>query len=215
MSDTTILAIDPDPSSLGELRRAVLGSGHAFRGAGGGEDALKLARSQRPDAVVSRPAVPDMTGRELMSRLRDESGGAPIVIAARRGEEAEAAAGLEQGATTVIFTPIDDAELVSRLGSLIGWSKAPRGAELLEAGPVVVNVERRELIRPRPQPLTALEMEILRLLLTPPGRTVTRRQIPAGAERAVDVHVAALRAKLGEEGRRVETVRGVGYRFRA
>ena len=214
MSDTTILAVDPDPSSLGDLRRAVTGSGHGFRGAGAGEAALKLARAERPDAVVSRPAVPDMSGRELMARLLDESGGAPIVISARRGEEAEAAAGLEQGATTVIFTPIDDAELASRLESLIGWSKAPRAGELLEAGPVAVNVERRELIRPRVQPLTALEMEILRLLLTPPGRTVTRRQIPVGAERAVDVHVAALRAKLGEEGRRVETVRGVGYRFR-
>jgi DNA-binding response OmpR family regulator len=215
MPDTTILAVDPDPSSLGDLRRAVTAGGHGFRGAGAGEAALKLARAERPDAVVSRPAVPDMSGRELMSRLRDEAGDAPIVIAARRGEEAEAAAGLELGATTVIFTPIDDAELASRLGSLLAWTKSERGTELIEAGPVVVNVERRELVLPHAQPLTTLEMEILRLLLTPPGRTVTRRQIPAGAERAVDVHVAALRAKLGEEGRRIETVRGIGYRFRS
>ncbi len=214
MSDTTILAIDPDPSSLGALRRAVIGSGHAFRGADGGEAALKMARAQRPDAVVARPGVPGMTGRELVSRIRDASGAVPIVIAARRGEEAAAAASLEQGATTVIFTPIEDVELASHLESLLRWSKAPRGASLLEAGPVAVDLERGELLRPHGQALTALELEILRLLLQPPGRTVTRRQIPAGAERAVDVHVASLRAKLGVEGRRLETVRGVGYRFR-
>ena len=211
MSDTTILGVDPDPSSLGELRRAVSGSGHGFRGASGGEAALQLARSERPVAVVARAAVPDMPGRELMARLRDESGGAPIVIAARRGEEAAAVAGLEEGATTVVF---DDRELLARLESLIRWSREPRREGVLAAGPIAVDLERRELLRPRVQPLTALELEILRRLLTPPGRTVTRRQIPAGTERAVDVHVAALRAKLGEEGRRIETVRGVGYRLR-
>jgi DNA-binding response OmpR family regulator len=215
MSDTTILAVDPDPSSLGALRRAVTGSGHSFRGASGGEAALKLARSERLDAVVARTGVPDMSGRELVARLRDESHGAPILIAARRGEEAEAAAGLEEGATSVIFTPVEDAELASQIESLLRWSKAPRGGLVLEAGPVAVDLDRGELVRPQVQPLTALELEILRLLMTPPGRTVTRRQIPAGAERAVDVHVAALRAKLAGEGRRIETVRGVGYRFRA
>jgi DNA-binding response OmpR family regulator len=212
MPDTTILAIDSDPHSLGQLRRAVSGAGHGFRGAEAGEAALRLARSERPSAVVARAAVPDMPGRELVARLRDESGGAPIVIAARRGEEAAAVAGLEEGATTVVF---DDGELLARLESLIRWSKAPRREGVLEGGPVTVDLERRELLRPRVQPLTALELEILRLLLSPPGRTLTRRQIPAGTERAVDVHVAALRAKLGGEGRRIETVRGVGYRFQA
>lgn len=212
MSDTTILAIDPDPSALRELRKALTDFGLAFQGAEAGEPAIRLARERRPDAVVSRFIVPDMSGRELVSRLRDEAADAPILLTARRGEEAEAVAGLEQGATTVVF---DESELLSRLEALIRWSKAPRREGVLEAGPVAVDLERRELLRPRAQPLTTLELEILRLLLSPPGRTLTRRQIPAGAERAVDVHVAALRAKLGVEGRRIETVRGVGYRFRA
>lgn len=215
MPDTTILAVDSDPDSLRSLRKAVLGSGHAFRGAAGGEAALRMARAERPDAVVARPGVADMCGGELVARLRDEAVGAPILIAARRGEEAEAAAGLERGATTVIFTPIGEQELASEIEGLLRWAKTPRPEGLLEAGPVAVDLLRGELLRPQAHPLTALELEILRLLLSPPGRTVTRRQIPAGAERAVDVHVAALRAKLGGEGRRIETVRGVGYRFRA
>ena len=76
------------------------------------------------------------------------------------------------------------------------------------------DLERGELLRPQSQPLTASELEILRWLLSPPGRAVTRRQIPVGTERAVDVHVAALRSKLGSAGGCIETLRGIGYRFR-
>jgi DNA-binding response OmpR family regulator len=214
MSDTTILGVDPDPASLQSLRKAVFASGHSFLGAPGGEEALRLARQVKPDAVVARTGLPDMSGRELVSRMRDEAAGAPILLSARKGEEPEAAAGLEQGATSVVFSPIEERDLAARLSALLRWSKAPRRDGLLEAGPVTVDLEKGELIKPLHQPLTALELEILRLLLAPPGRCVTRRQIPAGNERAVDVHVAALRAKLGTAGRRIETVRGVGYRFR-
>lgn len=215
MPDVTILGVDPDPHSLKHLQQAVCRSGHAFQGAAGGEDALRMARRRQPDAVVLRPGLPDMPGRELVCRLRDAAPGAPIVLAARRGQEAEAAAALERGATALVFDPLDASALLVHLGALVRWSKEPRGGAVLEAGPVTVDLERGELVRPQRHPLTGLELEILRLLLTPPGRCVTRRQIPAGAERAVDVHVAALRAKLGEAGRWIETVRGVGYRFRA
>lgn len=214
MPDSTILGVDPDPESLRLLREAVSEAGHGFVGAPGGEDALRLAKERRPDAVVARTGLPDMSGRELVARLRDQSAGTPIVLSAKRGEEGEAAAGLERGATSVVFGPVETKELGEKLTALLRWSRSPRPSSLLEAGPVAVDLEKGELVRPLRQPLTALELEILRLLLAPPGRCVTRRQIPAGAERAVDVHVAALRAKLGSAGRRIETVRGVGYRFR-
>jgi two-component system phosphate regulon response regulator PhoB len=214
MPDTTILGVDSDPESLQALRKAVFASGHDFVAARGGEEALQLARKTNPDAVVVRTGFPDMSGRELVSRLRTETAGTPILLSARKGEEPEAAAGLEQGATSLVFSPIEERDLAQRLGALLRWSKSPRRDGLLEAGPVTVDLERGELVKPLRQPLTALELEILRLLLAPPGRCVTRRQIPAGNERAVDVHVAALRAKLGAAGRRIETVRGVGYRFR-
>lgn len=214
MPDTTILGVDPDPGSLKSLEKAVSASGHAFLGAADGEAALRLARSGKPDAVVARTGLPDMSGRELVSRLRDHTSGTPILLSARRGEEPEAAAGLERGATSVVFSPIEERDLAARLSSLLEWSRKPRRNAVLEAGPVAVDLERGELIKPQRQPLTALELEILRLLLAPPGRCVTRRQIPAGNERSVDVHIASLRAKLGAAGRRIESVRGVGYRFR-
>ena len=214
MPDVTILGVDPDPRSLRSLQIAVSESGRAFQGAADAQAALRLARDRTPDAVVTRPGLPDMPGRELVSRLRDTAPGAPIVLAARRGQEAEAASALEGGATALVFDPLDAPALLVHLGALVRWSKEPRGGVVLEAGPVSVDLERGELVRPSRRPLTGLELEILRLLLTPPGRCVTRRQMPGAGERAVDVHIAALRAKLGEAGRWIETVRGVGYRFR-
>lgn len=214
MSDVTVLGVDPDPRSLRNLQDAVSRSGHVFQGAADARDALRLAVERKPDAVVTRPGLPEMPGRELISRLRDAAPGAPIVLAAKRGQEPEAVAALEEGATAVVFDPLDASALLVHVGALVRWSKEPRGGVVLESGPVSVDLERGELVRPDRRPLTGLELEILRLLLSPPGRCVTRRQIPAAGERAADVHVAALRAKLGGAGRWIETVRGVGYRFR-
>ena len=114
----------------------------------------------------------------------------------------------------VAFFPFTEAEFRVRLGALLRWAKRPGVEAILNVGPVTVDLEKGELIRPFPQPLTASEVEVLRWLLRPPGRAVTRRQIPVGTERAVDVHVAALRSKLGTAGACIETIRGIGYRFR-
>ena len=104
--------------------------------------------------------------------------------------------------------PGGGAEFTVRLGALLRWAKRPGTEGVLHVGPVTVDLERGELIRPQAQPLTTSE-------LSPPGRAMTRRQIPVGTERAVDVHVAALRSKLGSAGGCIETIRGIGYRFRA
>ncbi|MBV8880147.1 MAG: response regulator transcription factor, partial [Planctomycetaceae bacterium] len=151
---------------------------------------------------------------EFVARLREEQWAPPVLLTAQRGQENEVAAGLELGAVSVAFFPFTEAEFRVRLGALLRWAKRPGVEPVLNIGPVTVDLEKGELIRPHPQPLTASELEILRWLLSPPGRAVTRRQIPVGTERAVDVHVAALRSKLGPAGACIETIRGIGYRFR-
>ena len=183
-------------------------------GAKRADDALKKMRSAAPDAVVMRATLPDMSGREFISILRGEQSAPPVLLTAQRGQEEEITAGLELGAVSVAFFPFTEAEFRVRLGALLRWAKRPGTDAVLNVGPVTVDLERGELIRPHPQPLTASELEILRWLLSPPGRAVTRRQIPVGTERAVDVHVAALRSKLGSAGGCIETIRGIGYRFR-
>ncbi len=220
MSDVTILAVDPDPTVLAVFRRSVTGAGYAFAFARRGDEGLRKARAESPDAIVVRVSLPDMTGLEFVARIREEVEGvhaprtAPILLTALRGQEAEVAAGLERGAMNVLFFPLHEAEFSTRLGSVLRWARRPSNEGVLTVGPVSVDLERGELLRPQAQPLTASELEILRWLLNPPGRAVTRRQIPGGTERAVDVHVAALRSKLGSASGCIETLRGIGYRFR-
>jgi DNA-binding response OmpR family regulator len=210
----SVLAIDPDPLVLNFIRRIAMSSGYGFSGAKRAEDALKKMRTARPDAVVMRASLPDMTGREFLSLLRDEQSAPPVLLTARRGQELEVTACLELGAVSVAFFPFTEIEFTLRLGALLRWAKRPGTEAVLNIGPVTVDFERGELIRPQAHPLTASELEILRWLLSPPGRAMTRRQVPVGTERAVDVHVAALRSKLGAAGGCIETIRGIGYRFR-
>jgi len=220
MSDVTILAVDPDPTVLSVFRRSVTGAGYSFASARRGDEGLRKARAENPDAVVVRVSLPDMTGLEFVARIREEVEAvhaprtAPILLTALRGQEAEVAAGLEMGAMNVLFFPFHEAEFSTRLGSVLRWARRPSNEGVLTVGPVSVDLERGGLLLPNAQPLTASELEVLRWLLSPPGRAVTRRQIPVGTERAVDVHVAALRSKLGSAGGCIETLRGIGYRFR-
>lgn len=220
MSDVTILAVEPDPAVLARYRRAVTSSGFRFVPARRGDEGLKSARASSPDAIVARVNLPDMTIREFVSKIREDGEAvrgprpAPILLTALRGQEAEVAEGLELGAMNVLFFPFGEGELATRLGSLLRWAHRPADEGVLTVGPVSVDLERGELLLPQSQPLTASELEVLRWLLNPPGRAVTRRQIPVGTERAVDVHVAALRSKLGAAGSCIETLRGIGYRFR-
>lgn len=210
----SVLAIDPDPVVLHFIRRIAQKSGYSFAGAKWAEDGLERMGKGAPDAVVMRATLPDMTGREVISILRAQPSAPPILLTAQRGQEADVAAGLELGAVSVAFFPFTEAEFTVRLGALLRWARRPATEAVLNVGPVTVDLERGELIKPQAQPLTASELEILRWLLSPPGRAVTRRQIPVGTERAVDVHVAALRSKLGPAGACIETIRGIGYRFR-
>jgi two-component system phosphate regulon response regulator PhoB len=210
----SVLAIDPDPVVLHFIRRIALSSGYGFTGAKRADEALKKMSTAPPDAVVMRTTLPDMSGREFVSILREQLSAPPVLLTAERGQEAEVAAGLESGAVSVAFFPFTEAEFTVRLGALLRWAKRPGTGAVLNVGPVTVDLERGELIKPQAHPLTASELEILRWLLSPPGRAVTRRQIPVGTERAVDVHVAALRSKLGTAGGCIETIRGIGYRFR-
>jgi len=210
----SVLAIDPDPVVLHFIRRSALALGYGFIGAKRAEDAFRKMRTARPDALILRATLPDLSSREFIARLREEQWAPPVLLTAQRGQEAEVSAGLELGAVSVAFFPFTEAEFRVRLGALLRWAKRPGMEAVLNIGPVTVDLEKGELIRPTPQPLTASELEILRWLLSPPGRAVTRRQIPVGTERAVDVHVAALRSKLGTAGACIETIRGIGYRFR-
>jgi DNA-binding response OmpR family regulator len=208
-----VLAVDPDRTVLDFIGDVVQEAGHAFHGVHLGDDALRTGRGASPAAAIIRMGVPDMSGRELTARLRAAYASTPIILTAPRGGEVGVIEGLEWGAVDYMLLPLGRGEILNRLESVMQWNQASGGEGVVDLGDVAVDLDRGRLLRPEEKALTHTEREVLRRLLDPPGRAVTRRQIPVGTDRAVDVHVASLRSKLGPAGRRIQTLRGVGYRF--
>jgi two-component system phosphate regulon response regulator PhoB len=226
MSAIPILAIGRDRAELNILRLALSLEGIELTITREAPDGLARAFATQPRAIL---VSLDLNGEALplVRRFRSEMATArtPVLLLAAAGQEAEICAGLELGAMAAIPRPIDEEEAVSRIRGALAW-KLPAGRErVLGAGPLLVDVDTRTVLRPSLRaPLTPCEFEILRWLLTPAGRTFTRRQLvaadraafpPAAAERSVDVHIASLRRKLGAAGEWIDTVRGVGYRAAA
>ena len=220
-----VLAVDPDRVNLCAIRHCFHHAGIDARLARSAAEAKKAARDHAPRVALVSLALGGSSAVELVRAFRREYATArlPILVLAEEGQEREIADALQAGASDYVVLPEDEPAFVARVGRMLGWSLAPGAGRVLRAGPVVFDVDRAELVSPRPSsPLTPCEARILRWLLTPPGRAYTRRQLiaahrpafpPEADERSVDVHVASLRRKLGPWGGCIETRRGVGYRF--
>jgi two-component system phosphate regulon response regulator PhoB len=224
-----ILVVE-DEADIRELLRHVLeAAGYAVRAVGDGEAALREVRAARPGLVLLDLMLPGMDGLDLCRRLRErpETRELPIVMLTARGEENDVVAGLNLGADDYVTKPFSPRVLLARLQAVIRRRQEEQSAapppELLRRGPLSLHRGRREvLLEGRPVALTWSEFQVLALLAARPGWVFTRYQIVdavrgedyAVTERAVDVQMVGLRRKLGEHGALLETVRGVGYRFR-
>ena len=220
-----VLAVDPDRVNLCALRHCFHHAGVDVRLARTAAEARLGARESAPGVALVSLALGRGDAIELIRSFRRDyaTSRLPILVLAEEGQEPLINEALQAGASDYVLLPEDEPAFVTRVGRMLGWSLAPGAGRMLSAGPVVFDVDRAELISPRPSaPLTPCEARILRWLLTPPGRAYTRRQLlaahrpafPPGAdERSVDAHVASLRKKLGAWGECIETRRGVGYRF--
>jgi DNA-binding response OmpR family regulator len=191
-----------------------------------GEEALRLVKSERPDLVLLDLMLPGLDGLEVCRRLRssEETARIPIIMVTAKAEETDAVIGLGVGADDYIRKPFGLKELIARIRAVLR-----RQAEADEAGlPVVrigdleVDATRHEVrLRGQPIPMTATEFRLLHHLARHPGRVFTRAQLLDKAvgsdvivvERNIDVHVSALRRKLGDFGDRILTIRGVGYKL--
>ena len=188
-----------------------------------GERALEAIRELHPDLVVLDLMLPGLGGYEICRAMRrdDRLEDVPILMLSARGEDADVVTGLELGADDYLKKPFSTAVLVSRVRSLLRRSRPPAAVETLEVGDLVLDLARYQLrIEGRTVDLTQTEFELLRFLAQRPGHVRDRREIlqAVGAHealvRTVDVHVAALRKKLGDRAREpwlIKTVRGVGY----
>ena len=226
MAEPTLLVVEDEPDLLELLQFNLERAGYTVETAPTGEAGLQTARRVRPDLVLLDLMLPGMDGLEVCRALRGEGDlrDTPVIMLTAKGEEADVVRGLEIGADDYITKPFSTPVLLARIRSVLRRAVDASADRVLEAGGVRVDPDRHQvLVQGDEVALTATEFKLLHLLVARPGRVFTRQQIidqlhegfAAVTDRSVDVQVVALRRKLGPAGVRIETVRGVGYRFRA
>ncbi len=227
MAQTTLLLVEDEPDLVDLLSFNLERAGYRVESALTGEDGLQTARRLHPDLVLLDLMLPGMDGLEVCRSLRQsaELRDTPVIMLTARGEEQDIVRGLELGADDYITKPFSTPVVLARIKAVL--RRAADEAEpkrVVEAGGVRLDADRHEVTAEGLEvSLTATEFKLLTLLVSRPGRVFTRQQIidtlhegfAAVTDRSVDVQVVALRRKLGPSGPRIETVRGVGYRFRA
>src|SRR5262249_16300074 len=189
-----------------------------------GAEALQQVRVRAPDLVLLDLMLPGMDGLDVCRRLRQDPSTAslPIVMLTAKGEEVDRVLGLELGADDYIVKPFSPKEVVARVRAVLRRSQASGGPTPLAVGHLRIDVARHTVHGDDAAvPLTPKEFDLLRALAEAHGRVLSREVLldrvwgyAAAGEiesRTVDVHVRRLRMKLGREGRRVVTVKGVGY----
>jgi len=227
MSSKTILVVDDEEDILELLDYNLSKDGFRVVRAATGEKALELAKSERPDLIVLDLMLPGVDGLDVCKLIRAErsTSSIPIVMLTAKGGEADIVLGLELGADDYVTKPFSPRVLTARIRSALRrrQSAAPDEGAPVRIGGIEIDTGRHEVIVDgKPVKLTFTEYEILSFLAKRPGWVFTRYQIVeavrgeeyAVTDRSVDVQIVGLRKKLGKHGDRIETVRGVGYRFR-
>ncbi len=227
MAKEKILVVDDEEDILELLRYNLLREGYNVSCAASGEEALRLAQSDISDLLVLDLMLPGIDGLEVTKILKNDSRtrDIPIVMLTAKGEEADIVAGLELGADDYITKPFSPRVLVARVRAVLRRKVKEYKEEtpVLRIHDIVINPGRHEvLVNDKPVQLTLTEFGILNYLARRPGWVFTRSQIMDGVkgedyfvtDRSVDVQIVGLRKKLCNAGNYIETVRGVGYRFR-
>ena len=212
---TSVLVVEDDPGIATQLVRGLSRSGYTVEHVTTGRDALDRAD---PDVVLLDLGLPDGDGVDVCRQLSQRSGVAIIVVTAR-GEEPERVLALDAGADDYLVKPFGLAELLARIRAVL--RRVNSGGGMLRHGPLVVDVRaRRVIVDGREVALTPKEFDILECLAADPGRVVSRQEILEsawdahwyGPTKVLDVHMAALRRKLGVPGL-IEAAYGRGFRL--
>ena len=227
--EPVILVVDDEEDLLELVRFNLVREGYAVNCVATGEEAVKVVRLSPPDLVVLDLMLPGIDGLEVCRRLKADprTRDVPIVMLTAKGEERDVITGLERGADDYITKPFSPRVLSARVKALLRRREADRHADeeaTLEVHELVIHPGRHEVrLAGKTVELTYTEFALLHFLARRPGWAYTRSQIVDAVkgedypvtERSVDVQVAGLRKKLGDHAGYVETVRGIGYRFRA
>ncbi|NUT24106.1 MAG: response regulator transcription factor [Hamadaea sp.] len=222
MTDKGLILVVEDEPAISDLVRLYLQrDGFGVHVERDGPAGLAAARRLRPVACVLDIALPGFDGTEICRRLRADDDWTPVVFLTARDDEVDRIVGLELGADDYLTKPFSPRELVARLRAVLrrsGGRPEPDRSRAV-AGVRLDPVTRTVTASGRELSLTATEFDLLAHLMQRPGRVFTREELLSavwgyaahGGTRTVDVHVAQVRAKLGDDASVIRTVRGVGY----
>jgi two-component system alkaline phosphatase synthesis response regulator PhoP len=224
----TVLVVDDEPDIVDLLRYNLTREGYRVETASNGEEALRSVAAKAPDLIVLDLMMPVLDGFETVRRLKADtrSAGIPVIFLTARSAEVDEVVGLELGADDYIQKPISPRKLVARVKAVFRRREGmqePGAPEVIRAEHIEINrttytvrLAGTEAFFPRK------EFELLSLLAGHPGKVFSREMLLNAiwgsdvvvVDRTVDVHIRKIREKLGDAAGMIETVKGVGYRFR-
>ncbi|HEV7926079.1 MAG TPA: response regulator transcription factor [Verrucomicrobiae bacterium] len=220
-----ILVVDDEPDLLELIDTNLTAAGFVVLMAASGKEALRLARAHHPQLILLDVMLPEVDGLEVCKMLRQDPAtrSIPIVMLTARASEIDRVLGLELGADDYVTKPFSMRELVLRVKKLLHRQPREAGEEHFQFGGLHIDIARhRAAFRGRVLDLTLTEFKLAAVLAERRGRVQSREQLLRDVwgytnlidTRTVDTHMRRLRAKLGPAAKLLDTVRGVGYRFR-
>ncbi len=224
MSKSRILIVEDEASLVEVLSYNLQREGYEVVVAKEGREGLRKAQMLLPDLVILDLMLPGLNGLDICRELRatPRTAGISILMLTAKGEETDQVVGFAVGADDYVTKPFSVKVLLQRIKVLLRrQDSSDSSGDVIEAAGIRIDKRAHQVtVNEKPITLTPTEFRLLETLLKQPGRAFTRHDLMDAAvgdtivlERTIDVHIKSLRRKLESTGERIETVRGVGYRF--
>ncbi len=226
MSKGRVLIVDDEEDILELLRYILAREGFLVKSATTGEEAVRLSLQEMPDLIVMDIILPGMDGLEATKEIKrnPKTAGVPVLMLSAKAEDSDIVVGLELGADDYVTKPFSPSVLLARIKTLLRRTgKQEDDTSLIRIGDLLINLTQREVfVRGHPIRLTPGQFRVLRALAQRPGWAFARGQIVDEIhgwgydvnDRSIDLHVVALRKKLGPCASYIRTVHGVGYKLK-
>jgi len=225
MSKERILIVDDEEDILELLRYILTREGYTVKLATTGEEAVKLSAQEKPDLIIMDIILPGMDGLQATRAIKKspDTSGVPVLMLSAKSEDADIVIGLELGADDYVTKPFSPAVLLARIKTLLRRTGKQEGDQSpIRIGDLTIDVNQREVfVKGRPVKITPGQFRVLQALAQRPGWAFPRGQIVDEIhgwgydvnDRSIDLHIVALRKKLGPCASYIQTVHGVGYKL--